>query len=309
MMPETTLRCILCKEQPVADALEVWGARREGEPPGWWVPFGCLPCLRREAWRSAGRLFGRLSWFRALRLAAMAVALPRITPTVWLADALAAIGVTTAEFKARQAGTLHALADRDHGEVVEISRHLAVLFRGVAQADGATGVDEWQAVRRALYLLHRHNEAVWQVVDPGRAPHDPPSEEELRASAEAVRRVLRPWDSPLLLQLFAQVAHSEDGLLDSERRLVHELCEWLGVASTEVEVYFGEKPNTQGAAEVLGVAETAGWGEIRRAYLKLAMENHPDRVARLGPAMAEAANERMKAINEAYRQLRATRSA
>lgn len=285
------------------------GGRREGEAPGWWVPFGCLPCLRREALRSAGRLFRGLRWFRALKLATMAVALPRITPTVWLADALAAIGVTTAEFSARQAGTLHALTEREANEVVQISRHLAVLLRGVAQADGVTGAEEWQSVRRALYLLHRHDEAVWQVVDPGRDPHEAPSEDELRAAAQAVRKVLRPWDAPLLLGLFAQVAHTEDGLLESERRQVHQLSEWLGIAPAEVKALFGEKPRERVAAEILGVPETASWSEIRRAYLKLAMEHHPDRVAHLGPAMAEAANERMKAINAAYRQLRATRSA
>ena len=309
MTLETTLRCMLCKEQPVADAMEVWGPRRENEEPGWWVPFGCLPCLRREAWRSAGRLFSRLQWFRALRMASMAIALPRITPTVWLADALAALGVTTAEFAARQAGTLHALTDTDAKEVARISGHLAVLLRGVAQADGKTGEEEWQSVRRALYLLHRHDETVWQTVDPGRAQHDPPSEEELRASAEVVRRVLRPWDAPLLLSLFAQVAHTEDGLLDSERRRVHQFGEWLEIPAVELEALFGARPSERSAYQVLGVAETASWGEVRRAYLKLAMENHPDRVAHLGPAMAEAANERMKEINEAYRQLRATRSA
>lgn len=309
MTLETTLRCMLCKEQPVADALEVWGARREGEAPGWWVPFGCLPCLRREALRSAGRLFGRLRWFRALRMVSMAAALPRITPTVWLADALAALGVTTSEFAARQAGTLHALTDRDVNEVARTSGHLAVLLRGVAQADGTTGEQEWQAVRRALYLLHRHDESVWEAIDPGREQQSPPSEEELRASAEAVRRVLRPWDAPLLLGLFAQVAHSEDGLLDSERRRVHQFGEWLNIPAVELEALFGTKPNERSAYQELGVAETATWAEIRRAYLKMAMENHPDRVARLGPAMVEAANERMKKINEAYRQLRATRSA
>jgi hypothetical protein len=52
--------------------------------------------------------------------------------------------------------------------------------------------------------------------------------------------------------------------------------------------------------EVLGVATTAPAEDVRRAYLRLAREHHPDRHG-TGPSVrAEAAEERMRAVNAAW---------
>lgn len=49
--------------------------------------------------------------------------------------------------------------------------------------------------------------------------------------------------------------------------------------------------------DVLGVAPTASAEEIRRAYVRLARTHHPDVVA---PEERDAAEQRMRAINEAW---------
>ena len=51
---------------------------------------------------------------------------------------------------------------------------------------------------------------------------------------------------------------------------------------------------------VLGVAETAGHDEIRRAYLTRAREEHPDKVA---PAERAAATARFQQLQEAHETL------
>ena len=52
--------------------------------------------------------------------------------------------------------------------------------------------------------------------------------------------------------------------------------------------------------EVLGVAPTAPVEDIRRAYLRLAREHHPDRHAGRPPEASAAAEERMRSVNEAW---------
>lgn len=52
--------------------------------------------------------------------------------------------------------------------------------------------------------------------------------------------------------------------------------------------------------EVLGVAPTAPTEDIRRAYLRLAREHHPDRHGTGPSGRAEAAEERMRALNAAW---------
>ena len=57
---------------------------------------------------------------------------------------------------------------------------------------------------------------------------------------------------------------------------------------------------------ILGVSKTATDDEIKKAYRNLAKKYHPDNYA--GSAMAEAAEERMKEINEAYDAIQKDRS-
>jgi DnaJ-domain-containing protein 1 len=55
---------------------------------------------------------------------------------------------------------------------------------------------------------------------------------------------------------------------------------------------------------LLGVPVGASRQEISRAYKKLALMHHPDRVAGVGPQAREFSEQRMKEINEAYSELR-----
>lgn len=56
--------------------------------------------------------------------------------------------------------------------------------------------------------------------------------------------------------------------------------------------------------QVLGVQPGASQADIRSAYLRMAKEFHPDRVAGQGETAVKQAEEKMKDINEAYSQLR-----
>jgi DnaJ like chaperone protein len=306
--PETILPCPLCHERPVEEALELFRPQEEGRAPSWTVSPGCLPCLRREGLRSALRLFARVRWLAAATHAIRALALRSISPTVWLTDVLEFLGMTPDEFAARQGGMLTVQQAGDAAEREACMQAVVLVLRALAQGDGETAAEEWQAVRRALFLLHQQDEASWQALDPGRVPLPPPTGEKLAAALAILRTHLRRSDGPLLFSLCAQVAWASDGLGEAERRLAHEIAASLGYAAQDLEPWFGARPEEQSPYAVLGVAEGAAWPVIRKAYLKLALEHHPDRVACLGPAMAEAAHERMSAINRAYQALRARRS-
>ena len=55
---------------------------------------------------------------------------------------------------------------------------------------------------------------------------------------------------------------------------------------------------------ILGVSRQAGQSEIRAAYLKLANQYHPDKVAHLGKEFQEMAEQRFKEIQQAYEHLK-----
>ena len=52
--------------------------------------------------------------------------------------------------------------------------------------------------------------------------------------------------------------------------------------------------------EVLGIERTADGEEIKKAYRRLAMQYHPDKVGHLGDEFKGVAEEKMKEINVAY---------
>lgn len=318
MTDRLVLRCALCRERPLADALEYWRARGPAGPAGWVVSFGCVPCLRREALRGARALFFRLRWIRATVQLTRALALPWIGPTAWLSDALAFEGANVAEFQARQAGKLHALTSGEERDRLLAARAVLCLLRAVAQADGSTHPVEWQAMRRAIYAMHLDEPQLWQQLDPGKQALPAPSQQELAQAVQFLRARLRRFDVPLLLALILQVAEAVGGLHKAEHATAYALGVQLGISAAELQEWFGAAPvagpGAPGSArhrtahEVLGVGPDASFAEVRRAYLKMAMKHHPDRVARLGPAMVQAANQRMKEINAAYDSLQASMS-
>ena len=58
--------------------------------------------------------------------------------------------------------------------------------------------------------------------------------------------------------------------------------------------------------KILGIAKTASVGEIKKAYLQMARENHPDRFK--DPVERQEADRRFQQITEAFNQLRDEKS-
>ena len=59
---------------------------------------------------------------------------------------------------------------------------------------------------------------------------------------------------------------------------------------------------------VLEISANASDQEIKRAYRKMANKYHPDKVSHLGKEMQSSAEEKFKAVNNAYQQLKKNRN-
>jgi DnaJ like chaperone protein len=58
---------------------------------------------------------------------------------------------------------------------------------------------------------------------------------------------------------------------------------------------------------VLGIEPTATNEELKKAYRKMALENHPDKVGHLGEDIRKAAEEKFSQINVAYEKIKKQR--
>jgi DnaJ like chaperone protein len=61
------------------------------------------------------------------------------------------------------------------------------------------------------------------------------------------------------------------------------------------------------AYRILDVSPSVSNDELKRAFRKMANKFHPDKVAHLGVEMQKLAEEKFKAVNDAYQQIKKDR--
>jgi len=131
-----------------------------------------------------------------------------------------------------------------------------------------------------------------------------------RIDVEALATYFRGTTSPearlLLLRLLLQIAQADrEGVSRVEEEMIRRIAVLLGIPDPFYRQARAEAGRGDGRAfEILGVSPDASPEEVKAAYRKLAMENHPDRVASLGPELVKVAEQKFKAIQEAYEQVR-----
>ena len=111
-------------------------------------------------------------------------------------------------------------------------------------------------------------------------------------------------DYPSRLQLIHflfGIAAADGEFHPEELKLIRHISIHLGITDadyTSIEAML--IPKTDWAYDVLEVASTASDEEVKKAYRKMAVKYHPDKVSYLGEEIQQAANEKFKKVNEAY---------
>lgn len=96
-----------------------------------------------------------------------------------------------------------------------------------------------------------------------------------------------------------------DGKVDPKERIaIEQIVEYLGIAEEDYQLLQAEFIRTDDKYyEILGLKRGATKEDVKKAYRKLALEYHPDRVAHLGPEYTKVASEKFKIINEANQKV------
>jgi DnaJ like chaperone protein len=108
-----------------------------------------------------------------------------------------------------------------------------------------------------------------------------------------------------LLHLLYGVAQSDGVFHESEALLLNQIGYYIGISTSDQQsirnmfLYTDETPY-----KILGVDRNTSIEEIKKAYRKLAIEFHPDKVAYLGDNIRKDADEKFRKINEAYEKIK-----
>lgn len=104
------------------------------------------------------------------------------------------------------------------------------------------------------------------------------------------------------------IAKADGTIADSEYKVIEHIAQNLGIQNKDfssIKSMFIE--DTDGAYKILGITAEATTDEIKKAYRKMAIKYHPDKISYLGEEFQEEAKEKFQKVNEAYEQLKKQR--
>ena len=92
-----------------------------------------------------------------------------------------------------------------------------------------------------------------------------------------------------------------DGLIQRETDVLEVIASYIGLSKAEVASIFAQfRPSNDKNYKILEIDPSASNDEVKKAYRKMAIKYHPDKVATLGEDVQKAAEENFKAVNQAY---------
>ena len=92
-----------------------------------------------------------------------------------------------------------------------------------------------------------------------------------------------------------------DGLHQREIDILETIATYIGLSNAEVDSIFAQfLPSNDSNYRILEIEPNATDEEVKKAYRKMAIKYHPDKVATLGEDVQKAAEEKFKEVNQAY---------
>ena len=139
-----------------------------------------------------------------------------------------------------------------------------------------------------------------------------------RVPVEGICAPLRqtmPYQTKLqLMHYLFGVAYADGTLSENEKQIINRISLLLGVSPLDLRsigaMFIRRSPsvsNSNVPYEILGISPDVTDEEVKRAYRKMALENHPDKVTHLGEDLRIAAEEKFKKIQEAYEEIKSRR--
>ena len=216
-----------------------------------------------------------------------------------------AVGSMVGQTPGADSGSYRDTVHRHHTTASDFTKSLLVLSAAVMKADGKVLKSELDYVKKFLVrqfneqyaseLLLVLREVLKQDISLG------PVCDQIRFHME------HPMRLQLLHYLFGIAG--ADGHVDvTEVDTIAEIARKMGISTADFESIKAMFYKDTGAAyRILEVSPDCSDEELKKAYRKMAIKYHPDKLANLGEEYKKSANEKFLKVQEAYEQIKKQR--
>lgn len=188
---------------------------------------------------------------------------------------------------------------------------LVHILMHTAKIDGRITKDEIQTIHRFFqYNLHyNQTQMLWVKEIIKEATSSSPS---LDSLLEEFKSTFAYEPRLILLELVFQILYTKKDVPEDELQIARRIAAYLAISAydqrtIEARFKYGHQYTAAPGRDTvdrhyatLGLNKGASMEEIKKAYRKLSMKYHPDKVRHLGEEFQKIAEEKMKEINGAY---------
>ncbi|MCH2231045.1 MAG: TerB family tellurite resistance protein [Crocinitomicaceae bacterium] len=188
----------------------------------------------------------------------------------------------------------------------DIPTMLMALSAAVMRADGKVLKSELTYVKSFLnqqfgnQFSTQHLQVLKRFLDSGNIP--------LRQICQDIKLRMQPEVRTQLLHYMFGIAKADGDVSHAEIDVIKQIAGMLGVSSVDFEsVKNMFYRNVDSDYKVLGVESTASDDEVKKAYRKMAIKFHPDKVAQMGEQYQKGAKEKFQQIQDSYEAIKKRR--
>lgn len=130
----------------------------------------------------------------------------------------------------------------------------------------------------------------------------------LQQACSDIRQVMQPAVRLQLMHYLFGIANADGHVSGAEVSTIRQIASYLGISSQDFEsIKAMFYKDTKAMYKILGLDENATDDEVKKAYRKLAVKYHPDKVQHLGEEFQTGAKEKFQKIQEAYENIKKER--
>lgn len=184
---------------------------------------------------------------------------------------------------------------------------LLVLMACVMKADGSVKKSELDIVKQFLVKNFTEEEALEALQILKNLLQQPINEIEV---AVQINQHMNYSTKLELIHLLFRIAYVDEGIDNSELEVINRIANIFNISQPDyisLLSMYKKHQDVDWMYKVLQIEPTASDEEVKKAYRRMAMKYHPDKVATLGEDAKQLATDKFRKVNEAYEEIKKSR--